>query len=68
MDAEILKGINMSKVVGTVKPVEPSVNRPCPDMVWIPGGVFRMGSEDFYSEERPVHRVSVGGFWIDRFQ
>jgi hypothetical protein len=25
-----------------------------------------MGSEDFYPEERPVHEVSVDGFWIDR--
>ena len=33
-----------------------------PDMVWIPGGTFRMGSEDFYPEERPVHEVSVDGF------
>lgn len=24
-----------------------------------------MGSEDFYPEERPVHEVSVGEFWID---
>jgi len=24
-----------------------------------------MGSEDFYPEERPVHPVSVDGFWID---
>jgi formylglycine-generating enzyme len=34
-------------------------------MVWIAGGTFRMGSEDFYPEERPVHSVSVEGFWID---
>jgi formylglycine-generating enzyme required for sulfatase activity len=34
-------------------------------MVWIPGGEFAMGSADFYPEERPVHRVEVGGFWID---
>jgi hypothetical protein len=26
-----------------------------------------MGSEDFYAEERPVHPVSVDGFWMDRF-
>jgi len=39
---------------------------PHPDMMWIPGGTFRMGSEDHYPEERPVHRVSVDGFWIDR--
>ena len=36
-----------------------------PGMAWIPGGTFRMGSEDFYPEERPVHEVSVDGFWID---
>jgi formylglycine-generating enzyme len=34
-------------------------------MVWIPGGTFGMGSEDFYPEEKPVHQVKVDGFWID---
>ncbi|HXM54868.1 MAG TPA: formylglycine-generating enzyme family protein [Candidatus Dormibacteraeota bacterium] len=34
-------------------------------MVWVPGGVFRMGSDDFYPEERPVHAVAVDGFWMD---
>jgi sulfatase modifying factor 1 len=34
-------------------------------MTWIPGGTFRMGSADFYPEERPVHRATVDGFWID---
>ncbi len=38
---------------------------PAKDMVWIPGGSFRMGSEDFYPEERPVHEVTVDGFWMD---
>jgi formylglycine-generating enzyme len=33
--------------------------------VWIQGGSFAMGSEDFYAEERPVRRVKVSGFWID---
>ena len=35
-------------------------------MVFIPGGTFRMGSDKHYAEEAPAHRVSVGGFWIDR--
>ncbi len=35
-------------------------------MVWIAGGPFRMGSERHYPEEAPVHRVTVGPFWIDR--
>jgi formylglycine-generating enzyme len=35
-------------------------------MAWIAGGSFRMGSDAFYPEERPVRRVTVGGFFIDR--
>lgn len=34
-------------------------------MAWVPGGAFLMGSDDFYPEERPVHRVTTGGFWMD---
>jgi len=34
-------------------------------MIWLPGGTFRMGSDRFYPEEAPVHRVAVDGFWID---
>src|ERR1700691_3648039 len=36
------------------------------DMVFIPGGTFRMGSDKYYPEEAPVHRVTDDGFWIDR--
>jgi sulfatase modifying factor 1 len=39
---------------------------PYGDMVWIEGGTFRMGSDNHYPEEAPVHRVTVSGFWIDR--
>jgi formylglycine-generating enzyme required for sulfatase activity len=37
-------------------------------MAWVPPGEFLMGSDGHYPEEAPAHRVSVGGFWIDRFQ
>jgi sulfatase modifying factor 1 len=44
----------------------PDVTEPSPaGMAWIPGGTFRMGSNDHYPEEAPVHRVTVNGFWID---
>ena len=37
------------------------------NMVAIPAGSFRMGSDDFYAEERPVREVDVDGFWIDAY-
>jgi formylglycine-generating enzyme len=36
------------------------------NMVFIPGGTFRMGSDKHYPEEAPAHRATVDGFWIDR--
>jgi len=39
---------------------------PHPDMMWIPGGVFRMGSDHHYPEEQPTHPVRVDAFWMDR--
>ena len=36
------------------------------DMVFVPCGTFRMGSDRHYPEEAPVHRVTVDAFWIDR--
>ena len=38
---------------------------PFKGMAWIPGGTFRMGSDDHYPEEAPAHDVTVDGFWID---
>ncbi len=37
------------------------------DPVYIPGGEFAMGSDEFYPDEAPVRRVSVGAFWIDPY-
>lgn len=50
---------------------------PAPDgMVWIPGGEFSMGSDDPRGgvcggpdpmmDARPIHRVYVDGYWMDR--
>lgn len=35
-------------------------------MIWIPGGTFWMGSTDGGSDEKPVHQVTVDGFWMDK--
>jgi len=35
-------------------------------MVWIPPGTFWMGSEDGQADEKPVHQVTLEGFWMDK--
>ena len=42
---------------------EPVVRPTRTGMIWLPGGTFRMGSDQHYLEEAPVHRVSVAGFF-----
>jgi formylglycine-generating enzyme required for sulfatase activity len=34
-------------------------------MVWIPGGVYWMGSDDF-PDAQPIHKAYVDGFWLDQ--
>jgi formylglycine-generating enzyme required for sulfatase activity len=41
------------------------LDAPPSGMRLIEGGVFSMGSPDFYPEERPVRRIRVKDFWID---
>src|SRR5258705_11606021 len=47
-----------------MQPAEPAMH---PDMVWVPTGTFRMGSNEHYREEAPAHRVTVDGLGIDRY-
>jgi iron(II)-dependent oxidoreductase len=37
-------------------------------MVYIPGGVFMMGSPHGDSDERPVHRVKLWPFYMDQYE
>jgi formylglycine-generating enzyme required for sulfatase activity len=50
-------------VIDTTKP-----SAPAPEgMVWIPAGEFSMGSnEEAFIDARPIHRVRVKGFWMDK--
>jgi formylglycine-generating enzyme len=40
---------------------------PPPNMVWVPGGEFTMGTDSNlgWPDEKPAHRVRVDGFFID---
>jgi len=35
-------------------------------LLYVPAGAFSMGSEAGYSDERPVHTVSLSAFWVDQ--
>jgi formylglycine-generating enzyme required for sulfatase activity len=37
------------------------------NMVFVEGSSFMMGSDKFYPEEKPVHKVKVDGFYMDKF-
>jgi len=37
-------------------------------MVFVPAGEFVMGSEELGDDERPVRRLYLDGFWIDRYE
>jgi sulfatase modifying factor 1 len=37
-----------------------------PGMVWIPGGLFTMGSDSYYREEYPPNPTKVDGFWLSQ--
>ncbi len=34
-------------------------------LLYVPEGPFSMGSEDGYSDEKPVHMVNLSAFWVD---
>jgi serine/threonine protein kinase len=39
-----------------------------PAMVWLPGGVFRMGQDDsLWDDEKPAHEVAVNAFSIGQY-
>jgi formylglycine-generating enzyme required for sulfatase activity len=56
----------MSEKSSPEAPAIPPGPPPSEHAVWIPGGTYRMGSDAHYPEEKPAHKVSVQGFWMNR--
>jgi len=38
------------------------------NMVWVEGGTFQMGSNSGVDDEKPVHTVTVRGFWMGKYE
>ena len=50
----------------TIKPIEKPEE--LPQMVFVQGGTFSMGSENGSDNEKPVHSVTLSDFYIGRFE
>ena len=76
-DSPAREAAHGNSLFGPTRPGTPTPPGPAPkNMVWIPGGEFSMGSDDptpmvcggpdSMPDARPIHRVFVDGFWMDR--
>jgi sulfatase modifying factor 1 len=50
------------------KPSGAAAAAPPQDMVRVPGGTYRMGSDQGPDNEKPAHAVTVHAFWMDRYE
>lgn len=39
-----------------------------PEMVYVTGGTFNMGSEDGEADEKPIHQVTVSSFYMGKYE
>src|SRR5690349_646821 len=63
----ILAAFLVYLIVLSVTKSDRKPDAPPPGMVWIPGGTFKMGTDEpsFRGEAEPIHPVTVKGFWMD---
>jgi len=54
--------------VNRQEPIDRSTNKTSQDMVYVAGGTFIMGSNSGESDEKPVHKVYLNSFYIDRYE
>lgn len=62
--------LGTGKDLAAVVPEPPTAPPPpapkIPGMVWLPGGAFDMGSNTGDADEKPMHKVEVASFYLDR--
>ena len=50
------------------KPTRPTPRISEPEMIFVKGGTFQMGSNDGDDDEKPVHSVTLGDFYIGKYE
>src|SRR5688572_7639681 len=65
-ERDAMQSFKEAQASGTNAPLTSADSSWTNDMVWIPAGTFWMGSESGQSDEKPVHKVSLSGYWIDK--
>ena len=65
-----LRGLKFMFLKTTKRPNPASTpfDLPFMDMVLVKGGTFDMGSNEGGTDEKPVHTVTVSGFWMGKFE
>jgi len=64
----IAKGIpSRSAAIRQAAAVTESDQKSTDAMAWIPGGSFLMGSDEF-ADARPLHNVTIKGYWMDEHE
>ncbi|MEL6696244.1 MAG: formylglycine-generating enzyme family protein [Bacteroidota bacterium] len=52
-------------IVSSILPPAPQLDSiPLPNMIFIPGGTFQMGSDEGGGDEEPVHQVTLSDFYL----
>jgi formylglycine-generating enzyme required for sulfatase activity len=64
-DIKNIDSLNTADLVVVITPA--AIDQKYLDMVYIPGGYFKMGSK-FKKDEKPIHRVYMDGFYMDKHE
>ena len=64
-----MKNISLTIVIVLfIMNIMPAQNSKYPEMVFVKGGSFKMGSNKGYDDEKPVHNVTLSSFYISKYE
>ncbi len=58
----------LSAILFLMFTLEAQKNKKYPEMVFVKGGSFMMGSNEGYDDEKPIHKVILDDFYISKYE